>query len=410
MRLRKREVPMDSDVERELATIDAGLAGAPVPPDAEDLAALARDVRAERSAPDAGFAARLDERAREGFPRRAGDERGAVGLWQRLRERLEATPPRRMLAPVGAAATLLVAVAVAIGVSDQLGGSGGGTEQAAPAPGAPSEALSAPPNRAPGAGNATAGRAAATFGGLAHRKVAKNADLVLSTEPNDVRSVADGVVQVVDRYRGFVVRSHVTSGRPQPAPIPLQDGAAPSQPLPSGTFELRIPAGSLKPALGDLSALAHVTSRTESLRDITSRFNASAQAVQDLEAQRDQLLKDLAEALTPEERDSINARLHVVENQLAAARHALARVQQRVHLVPVSVEILAQRGIDVGGGGGDGSWDIGNALHDAGRVLIVIAGVLLISLAVLGPVALLAALGWLGGRAFLRLRRERALD
>jgi hypothetical protein len=453
MRLREREMPMDPDVERELAAIDAGLTGLAVPDDLEDLAALSRELRSERSAPDPEFGARLDERAAEGFPREAaGDAVAGSEKLRRLRDRLAATPPRRLIAPVGAAATLLVAVGVAVSVSDELGGSGG-TPQVIQAEGQASSAQKAPPSGVPAQGaageavpqathstapardqytpprlseahapafNTAEGRAVRglsaggrgalpAFVGPSQRKVAKNADLVLSAEPHDVRGVADGVVNVVDRYHGFVVRSHVTSGRPQPGPIPLEGGAGRPQPLPSGTFELRIPAVSLRAALGDLSDLAHVTSRTESVRDITSRFNSSEQRVADLEAQRDQLLQDLAEAFTIEEQESLKARLRIVEHQLANAKDQLAHVQQRIHLVPVTVEILAEKGVDNAGAGG-GSWGIGDALHDAGRVLVVIGGVLLISAAVLGPIALLVALGWFGARAVLRLRRERALD
>ena len=50
------------------------------------------------------------------------------------------------------------------------------------------------------------------------------------------------------------------------------------------------------------------------------------------------------------------------------------------------------------------------AVHDAGRVLVVAAGVALIALAVLVPLALLGAIGlWLGA-AVRRHRREQALD
>ena len=124
---RNHEMPLDPDVERELAAIDAGLLGLEVAPDLDDLAELARDARAEGPAPESDFAAKLDEWAAAGFPRdgRMSDggegERGpALGG---LRERLGTVPPRRLLLPVGAAATVLVAAAVGISVSDQIGGS-----------------------------------------------------------------------------------------------------------------------------------------------------------------------------------------------------------------------------------------------------------------------------------------------
>ena len=55
-------------------------------------------------------------------------------------------------------------------------------------------------------------------------------------------------------------------------------------------------------------------------------------------------------------------------------------------------------------------WTLGDAVGDAGKVLSVTAGVLLVSAAVLGPLAILAVLIWLVARTLARLRRERALD
>jgi N-methylhydantoinase B/oxoprolinase/acetone carboxylase alpha subunit len=60
--------------------------------------------------------------------------------------------------------------------------------------------------------------------------------------------------------------------------------------------------------------------------------------------------------------------------------------------------------------GGGGSWSIGDAFHDAGRVLTVMAGILLISAAVLVPIGLIGGLAWLTARAVIRKRREDALE
>jgi hypothetical protein len=124
----------------------------------------------------------------------------------------------------------------------------------------------------------------------------------------------------------------------------------------SGSFKLRIPAQHLQDALGAMSGLAHVSSRTEGTVDITKRFDAAKARVDDLEAERAHLLRQLADAFTVTERQSIKQRLAIVESQLADARDHYGHVQQRIHLVPVSVEVLGQRGV---GGGGGGSWNLG---------------------------------------------------
>src|SRR5581483_2645201 len=107
------------------------------------------------------------------------------------------------------------------------------------------------------------------------------------------------------------------------------------------------------------------------------------------------------------EQEALKARLQVVENQLAAARDQYRQVQSRIRLVPVSVEIRGQAGVNAGGGGG---WGIDDAFRDAGRVLTVIAGILLISLAVLVPIGLIGGRAWLTARAVVRKRREDARE
>jgi hypothetical protein len=203
------------------------------------------------------------------------------------------------------------------------------------------------------------------------------------------------VLDVVGDHRGFVVRSNVSGG--DPGVKGAERGRA--------HFVLRIPAGELSAAMGDLSNLGHVVSRSDGTVDVTDRFVSARKRIDALTAERDRLLKELGEASTFAERQSIRARLRIVEAQLAGAHHDLDRVQQRVHLVPVSVTITADGKADSGG-----AWTIGDAFDDAGRVLTVTAGAALVAGAALLPFALLAALLAGGRREWVRRQRNRALD
>jgi hypothetical protein len=412
MRLREREMPLNPEVERELEAIDRALGGQPVDPDLEVLAELARALREERVGAEPDFAAHLDRQVAEGFPR--------PGRLAELRKRLTAAPPRRILAPAGAAATLLVVAGVAISQSSEFGGGESFSTQPAPD-------VAVQPTVGPDANaGATAARDAQeafksannrtseqsldrvvqplSSGDIANavppakRKIARRVDLGLSTSPDRFRGAADGVLDVVRDHRGFVVRSSVSGGDPD---------VARSQ-LGHASFKLRIPAGQLPAALGDLSDLGHVVSRTDGARDITSRFVSVKKRIAALEKTRQNLLRQLADALTLIEQESIRRRLEIVEAHLSAAQEDLGAAQRRVQLVPVSVTIDADRALS--GDGDSGGWSLGDAVGDAGKVLSVTAGVLLVSAAVLGPLAILAALIWLGARAVARLRRERALD
>ena len=57
----------------------------------------------------------------------------------------------------------------------------------------------------------------------------------------------------MDRHRGYVLHSSVTSG----------SGGG-------GSFDLRVPVGSLQATLSDLSGLADVRSRSQNVNDVTS--------------------------------------------------------------------------------------------------------------------------------------------
>jgi hypothetical protein len=77
---------------------------------------------------------------------------------------------------------------------------------------------------------------------------------------------------------------------------------------------------------------------------------------------------------------------------------------ERVRFVPVHVSLLADAGeVDEG-------WSIDDALDDALRVLEVVVGVTLIMLAIAMPIAIVALVTWIAARAWVRSRRERALD
>jgi Domain of unknown function (DUF4349) len=418
MRLLEREMPLDPEVERELEAIDRALAGAPVDPDLQVLAQLALELRAERPEPTAELEANLDLLAAAGFPPRTSDRlghlrRGFSDAFRPVREQ----GARRMVPALGAASVFVVAIAVGVSQSGILSGSGDSAQQtAAPMakPDGGAQSLSDPgqaEDRAtPTVRNFSrtdratqhlpgANKPSAAIGDLSagpnDRKVAQSVDLALSTSPADFRDAADGVLDVVGDHRGFVVRSNVSGGDPRVS------GAKRGR----ASFTLRIPAGELSAAMGDLSDLGHVVSRSDGSVDVTNRFVSARKRIDALTAARDQLLQELGQAVTITEQQSIRARLRIVQARLADAHHDLARAQQRVHLVPVGVTIAADATAETGG-----AWTIGDAFHDAGRVLTVAAGAALVGGAALLPFALLGGVAAAGRREWVRRQRNRALD
>jgi len=384
-----------------------------------DDAELVAELAALRPAPERGFAFELDERVAAGFPRRSRGESPLASLLDRLRE----TPRRRIVLPAAASALAAVAIATAVVAISQPGGerSAGSKELGAlpnphgsvqfPAPAhraiAPSSAPSAAAGAASNSGHAAAGSASSQEAeGVApapesgpfavkapHREVERSAEIVLGADPADVRRDAAKVFDAVHANDGIVLDSSISDG-----------GAGEA----AARFSLLIPAGKLGDALADLSRIGEVRARRDTSADITAPIVGLGERLQDSRARIEGLLAQLASAETDAERAAVEVELGAERRQAAALRARLTGLHRRAHLAQVSLRIESGEQASPGGGSGS-SWGIGDALHDAGRILAIAAGVTLLALAVLTPLALIALLAWLATRTLLRRGRERAL-
>ena len=98
-----------------------------------------------------------------------------------------------------------------------------------------------------------------------------------------------------------------------------------------------------------------------------------------------------------------------MRSQIARLNGDLAALRRRADLSTVSVTVRGGATQSEEGAGGGGAWSPGDAARDAVRVLEVMAGVLLIALAIVVPIGLLSLMGAFGVRATRRRRRESAL-
>ncbi|HVO54798.1 MAG TPA: DUF4349 domain-containing protein [Solirubrobacterales bacterium] len=368
-----------------------------------------------RPEPDQEFTAELDELAAEGFPRpeRGGMETG----WQRLVEWLrQARPGQLALAGGGMAAVAIVLATAAIAGSGGGAGSsrvdtesaasgkslngtlsflntyGGSAEESgveaspeaesAPSAAASSEAVS--PQVRSGTGPYASG--------AKHRNVERAAEMTLGTDPSEVGDAAGKVLETVHAYDGIVLNSSVRGG---------SEGQA------GARFELLIPSAKLSDALASFSAIAEVRDRHESSNDITAPTVTTGELLQDSHARIESLLNQLADAETEAEQEAVEAKLHAERRRAADLKSQLTALQRRANLSRVSLRIISGEAPAAAGGG---SWNAGDALHDAGHILSVAAGVVIVTAAVLAPIALLVLLALLAQRAWIRGRRERALD
>jgi hypothetical protein len=387
----------------------------------DELAAAMRAIRPE---PAPAFAAELDQRAAAGFPRRSGGggERSGPLAWLR-----RALSPKTLI-PVAGVAVVAIAIVGAVlsssgsnslrndvtsseeAVSGTAGGeesAGGGEEaiesaesgrkiQAGPkAEAEPVEAESgAEVEESAGAENGLLRENGPNAAAAPHRDVERAAEITLGTKPGEVGEASAQVFQTVHAYNGIVLNSSTTDG--------ADIGA-------EAHFELLIPAARLDDAMASFSKIGEVRSRHESSQDITAPTIGVAERLQDSHARVDGLLAQLAEATTEPEREAVEAELSSERNHAARLKAHLSDLKRRGNLSRVELRIESGKGA-VSPGGKEGSgWGVGDAFHDAGHLLQIAAGVAIIALAVLAPLALILFLIWLAGRSWTRRARERAL-
>jgi hypothetical protein len=381
------------EVERDLAAMDAAVAGQPSAVGDPALAELAALVAEGRPTADPAWARSLDVRAARGFarhaagpdPRRAGTRR--PGLIAGLSRRFA-------LPALGLAACAVVALGV--GLAGTRGGErtiGGQSLESAGAGASSSDAGGGE------AGGATAGDAADTLragggnagggasDGRSVRKVESSAAMTLRAPRGELDTVAGGAARVATTLGGFVAASSLSSRS-------------------GGNLDLRVPAARLDDAIARLSRLAHVRRLERSTLDITAESVSARARVAELRAERRSLLRQLAAAASLTETARVRNRLAAVTHRIVAARTRARGIDNRAAYATVSVTLMPEPRAAAD----PGPWTPGDAWHDALRGLEVAAGVAVILLAVAVPLTLLALPAWLAGRSVARRRREAALD
>lgn len=388
---------------------------------------LGTALRAIRPEPSPSFAAELDQRAAAGFPRRS--PRRPRNPLARVLAWLRGGSAIRWLVPVGSVALVAIVVATVViagsspvirdeaatnGDGGPLGevvpmesaqgqavgggpeatesaeAAGGAEESAAAESGESAGAISETEVPAVGANAGTKGAA----GGTAQRNVERGAQITIGTKPGQVGEASAEVFETVHAYDGIVLNSSTQNGSGTQA---------------EANFELLIPSGKVDDAMAAFSRIGEVVNRHETTNDITAPTVGASERLQDSEARIEGLLAQLSKATEESEREVVEEELDSERRYAAHLKSHLSDLKRRANLSRVSVRIVSGKGALSPGGTGGGDWSVGDAVHDAGHLLAVAAGVAIVALAVLAPLALVLFLVWLAGRAWTRRGRERAL-
>ncbi len=336
-----------------------------------------------RPVPNLVFVADMERRMQQGFPPPGKRRLPKIGL--------------RPRAAAAVAASSLLALVAVVSLT-------GGEERASDAP--VSSAVMQESSRGGAEPSDSAAKAVPTFESNAHaqpvpppdidpdvapganvRRIARSAQLTLASDPDEFDRLADAIFRTADRSDGFVLRSSFTQG---------EDGFS------GGFFELRVPSGQLQPTLNELSQLATVRSRSESGTDVTGTFVSIRDRLRTSLALRTSLLRRLELAVTDTAVSAIRRRLTIVGNRITRLRNELRGIRERTEYATVFVELVDE---DAGVATGETDEAIDDAVGSLGDIL----NFLIRAAAILVPVTLAAALGWLlAGRA-RRRARERAL-
>ena len=266
-------------------------------------------------------------------------------------------------------------------------------------------ASSAPAFRATAAGGTSSGTtesgSSGTPGGTLQppangRKIIQSAQLALTTAPDRIDAVAQEVFDVIGRENGIVNQSTVTAaGGP--------DGYA--------QFQLSVPSSALPQTMAALSRLhyAGVASRTDTTQDVNNQFVGDTRQLADARALRTALLKQLANAATQQQIDSLTARIHDAEASISSDEATLRAPEPPDRLQPDHASRSTLGATPGLARESAGSRSARPRTTPAGCSTVA-AGVALIALAALVPLSLLAALAFWIGLAVRRRRREQALD
>jgi len=354
-----------------------------------DLETLLLDVR---PTPRPEFTTKLDARVAARFPK-------PVPRWKRKLRTLREHAAGLTLAAATAGAMLLIVVVIAKNVD------GGGGDDAAST--ASSSVAMATPEVATedSSGSGSSGSSAAEKSvpqatstaplvtpERRDRAVLRNASITLSAPTDEVEDVVDRAIRLVDSLGGYVQTSEVSSSGSRA----------------NATLVVKIPTARLDNGLAQISKLAHVKSRSQQAQDVTDQRSSLEAAVRDARADRAGLRVRLAKAETDKERAVLRARLDRASRRVTRAERQVAALGQEVAYGTVELSVQGEKRSGAAAAGG--RWTPGDAIGDAGRVLEVVVGVLVIALAVLLPLAILAVLAGLAGRLVTRRRRERALE
>ena len=230
----------------------------------------------------------------------------------------------------------------------------------------------------------------------ATRRVIRDVTQTIRVRPGDVARSAGRVTTIVQDAGGYLASSEVRERG-------SSSGAS---------FQVVVPTGRLDATVAALSRIGQPVRLQRASTDVTDRAVSLDDQLRDLRADRAAARLALARTVDAAKRAARRRELNLLSSRVSALQGRRDELRRQTATSRIDLRLTTSKAADDDATPpvDDGSWGIGDAWDDAGRVLEVGGGVLLIGgVIVLPPLALVLGGLTLRRRAAAR-RREEAID
>jgi hypothetical protein len=230
----------------------------------------------------------------------------------------------------------------------------------------------------------------------APRQVIRDVEQTVRINPGDVAKSAERVTTIVQDAGGYLGSSEVR-----------ERGSAAG-----GTFQVVVPTGRLDATVAALSRIGRPVRLERSSSDVTDQATSLDDQLQDLRADRAAARLALARTVDPEKRAARRRELTLLSSRVAGLQGQRDGLRRQTSTSRIDLRLTTTRSAsdDAAPPVDDGAWGIGDAWDDAGRVLEVGGGVVLIAGVILVPLAGLLGLGLAVRRRAGARSRDEAID
>jgi hypothetical protein len=225
--------------------------------------------------------------------------------------------------------------------------------------------------------------------------VIRDVTQTLRVARDGVAAAAARVSAVVDDEGGYLASSTVRERGPSAG----------------GTFSVVVPTGRLDATVAALSRVGRPVRLERSSSDATDRATSLQDRLDDLRSERSAARLAVARTVDPARRAARRRELRVLSSRVAAATADRDALRRRTSTATIALRLtVRQPGDDPAPATDDGSWGIGDAWHDARRILGTSAGVALLAGVVLLPFAALVGFAVALRRRAAVAARNRLVD